>query len=310
MRRGTRKKAAAELPHSILGTKDPGGDDQALDFAGALVDFGDAGVAVVAFDGIFAAVAVAAMDLDGFVGDARGHFAGEKFGYGGVHAEAGAGILFPGGFADQEARGVEFGGHIGEHELDGLELGDGMAEGEAFFRVFLRGFEGALGDAAGLRGDADAAAVEGGERDFVAFAFVADAVGDGDFAVGENQFAAGSGTDAEFFFFLAGFEAGRAFFNNQRGDAFFTFFGIRVDVDDGCVGGAAVGDPGFGAVEDVFVAAQDSFGLESGGVGAGLRFGEGVAADFFTAGAGLEKFLFLFGSAVAVDGIAVERILD
>ena len=84
---------------------------------------------------------------------------------------------------------------------------------------------------------------------------------------------------------------------------------MRVDVDDGGVGGAAVGDPRFAAVEDVSVGAKDGFGLEGCGVGAGLRFGESVAADFFAAGVGLEEFLFLFFGAVAVDGIAVERVL-
>src|SRR5580658_176698 len=84
---------------------------------------------------------------------------------------------------------------------------------------------------------------------------------------------------------------------------------MRVDVNDGGIGGAAIGDPGFGAVEDVFVAVEDGFGLESGGVGAGLRFGEGVAADFFAACEGFEEFLFLFGRAIAMDGIAVERVL-
>src|SRR6202041_1624942 len=167
-------------------TEDPGGNDQALDFAGAFVDFGDAGVAVVALDGVFAGVAVAAVNLDGFVGDAGGHFAGEKLGDSGVHAEASASVLFPGGFADEEAGGVDFRGHVREHELDGLKLRNGMAEGEALLRVFLRGFKSALGDARGLRGDTNAAAVERGERDFVAFAFVADAVGGGDFAVGED----------------------------------------------------------------------------------------------------------------------------
>ena len=293
-----------------LRLQEPGGDDEALDFAGAFVDFGDAGVAVVALDGIFAGVAVAAVDLDGFVGDAGGHFAGEEFGDGGVHGEARAGVLLPSGFADEEAGGVDFGGHVGEHELNGLELRDGMAEGVALLGVGAGGFEGALGDAEGLRGDADAAAVERGERDFVAFAFVADAIGGGNFAVGEDQFAAGGGADAELFFFLAGLESGRAFFDDQRGDAFFAFFGMGVDVDDGGIGGAAVGDPGFGAVEDVLVAAKDGFGLESGGVGAGLRFGESVAADFFAAGVGFEEFLFLFVGAEAMDRIAVERILD
>ena len=58
---------------------------------------------------------------------------------------------------------------------------------------------------------------------------------------------------------------------------------MGVDVDDGGVGGSAIGDPGFCAVEDVFVAAEDGFGLQCGGVGAGLRLGEGIAADFFAA---------------------------
>src|ERR1700734_1270729 len=55
--------------------EDPGGDDQALNLAGALVDFGDAGVAIIPFDGIFAAVTVATVNLNRFVCDARGHFA-------------------------------------------------------------------------------------------------------------------------------------------------------------------------------------------------------------------------------------------
>lgn len=67
---------------------------------------------------------------------------------------------------------------------------------------------------------------------------------------------------------------------------------MRVDVDDGGIGGTAVGDPGFGAVEGVLVAVERGFGLEGGGVGAGLRLGEGVAADFFAAREGFEEFLF------------------
>ncbi len=144
----------------------------------------------------------------------------------------------------------------------------------------------------------------------VAFAFVADAICGGDFAIGERQFAARGGVDAEFFFFLADFEAGRAFFDDQRGDAFFAFGRIGVDVDDGGIGDAAVGDPGFGAVDEVGVALLDGFGLQRGGVGAGLRLGEGVAADFFAARERDEKFFFLLGGAEAMDGIAVERILD
>jgi len=166
-----------------------------------------------------------------------------------------------------------------------------------------------LGDADSLRGDADAAAVERGERDFVAFAFIADAIGGGDYAIGEDQFAASGGVDAEFLFFFADFEAGRAFFDDDGGDASFAFGRLGVDVHDGGIGGAAVGDPGFGAVDDIGVAFFHGFGLQGSGIGACLRFGEGVAADFFAAGEGDEQAFFLFVGAITVDGIAVERIL-
>ena len=48
-----------------------GGDDDALNFAGAFVDFGDARVAVVPLDAVLDGVAVAAEDLDRLVGDTR-----------------------------------------------------------------------------------------------------------------------------------------------------------------------------------------------------------------------------------------------
>src|SRR5437879_13487160 len=60
------------------GAQDPGRNDQTLDFAGPFVDFGDARIAVVALYRVFAAVAVAAVDLNRFVRDARGHFAGKQ----------------------------------------------------------------------------------------------------------------------------------------------------------------------------------------------------------------------------------------
>src|SRR6185503_14634969 len=47
------------------------GDDESLNFARALVDLGDARIAVVALDAELGRVAVAAVDLDGFVCDAR-----------------------------------------------------------------------------------------------------------------------------------------------------------------------------------------------------------------------------------------------
>jgi hypothetical protein len=84
--------------------------------AGAFVDFGDAGVAVMSLDGVLAGVAVAAVDLDGFVGDAGGHFAGEEFGDGGVHGEA--------GFALEMTKGEKRSLHCGRDDRS-LEVGEG-----------------------------------------------------------------------------------------------------------------------------------------------------------------------------------------
>jgi len=54
-------------------------NDHALDFAGAFADGHQARVPVHALDGVFAAVAVPAVDLDGIVADTLRHFRGESF---------------------------------------------------------------------------------------------------------------------------------------------------------------------------------------------------------------------------------------
>src|SRR5262249_39376824 len=130
------------------------------------------------------------------------------------------------------------------------------------------------------------------------------------FAIVENEFAASGGTDAEFFFLLADSEAARAFFHDERGDAFFSFSGFGVYVNDRRVGGAAVSDPGFRSVDDVFVTPLDGFGLQSSGVGTGLGLGESIATNFFAAREGQQEFLLLLVRAATVNGIAVEGILN
>ena len=85
---------------------------------------------------------------------------------------------------------------------------------------------------------------------------------------------------------------------------------MRIDVDDSGIGDAAIGDPGFRAVDEVAVAFQDSFRFERGSIRAGLRFGERVAADFFATGEGNKKFFLLLFRAEAIDGVAKKRILD
>ena len=134
------------------------------------------------------------------------------------------------------------------------------------------------------------------------------------FAAGTSQsvkdkFGASRGVDAEFFFFLADLEAGRAALDDQRRDSFFAFCRIRIHVNDGRVGHAAVGDPGFCAVDDVAVALANGLRGERRRVRAGLRLGQRVASDFFAARERHEEFLFLLVRAEAMDRIAIQRIL-
>ena len=114
-----------------------------------------------------------------------------------------AGVFEPSGLVDEGAGGFDFHLHVGEHPLDRLKVGDIFAEGFAVLGVFDGFVEGALGEADGEGGDADAAAVESAESDFQALAFFAEAIFGGDFAIVENNFDGGRAALAHFFFVAA-----------------------------------------------------------------------------------------------------------
>ena len=148
---------------------------------------------------------------------------------------------------EEGAGGFDFGVHVGEHELDGLEFGDGFAEGFAGASEFDGFFEGALGQAYSLRGDADASAIESGESDFEALAFFTEAIGGGDYAIIQNNFDGGRGALAHFVFVAADGEAGKSGFDQEGGDSLPGEFRLRFGEDDVEAGVGTVGDPGFGA---------------------------------------------------------------
>ena len=149
------------------------------------------------------------------------------------------------------AGGFDFGMHVGEHKLDGLEFGDGFAERFAGLGEFDGFVECALREADGLRGDADASAIESGESDFEALAFFAEAIGGGDFAIVENDFDGGRAALAHFVFVATDAEAGEGGFDEEGGNSLPAEFRLRFGEDDVEAGGAAVGDPGFGAGEEI-----------------------------------------------------------
>ena len=159
-----------------------------LDLSGALVDGGDAGVAVEAFHLVVAHVAAAAEDLEGVVADLVAHLGGVVFDEGGEgggealevaalseqllsagHLLEFAGLLEfldevehvddLGGLVGEQSAGLDLHVHIAEHLADGGEVADGLSELFAGGGVFERLLQRRLGDADALGGDAEPGAV-------------------------------------------------------------------------------------------------------------------------------------------------------
>jgi hypothetical protein len=104
-------------------------DHHLLDLVGSLADRQDLRVAVEAADGIFLDVAVAAVDLDGFLGGADREAAGLELCLRGGEAEVALLVLEPRRLVGQQARGLDLGDEVGELGLDRLEAADRLAEG-------------------------------------------------------------------------------------------------------------------------------------------------------------------------------------
>jgi len=292
-----------------LTLQNPRGDHQPLDLARPFINFRDARVSVCPLDGIFSAVAVAAVDLNGPVRDSRRHLARKKLRDGCLHAEPCSRVLFPSGLAYQEARRVDLRAHIRQHELNRLKLRNGVAERHALLRIGERRRERSLRNARGLRADTNAPAIKRGEGNLVALALIANAICSGHFAIGRHEFATGRRVDPQLLFFFADVEARRSFLDDQRRYAFLALGRIGVYIDQGRVGNASIGDPRLRAVQYVRVAPAYGPCLQRRRVRAGLRLGEREAADFFSAREGQQESLLLLFVAKTMNGVAVERIL-
>src|SRR5215469_18842139 len=160
--------------------------------------------------------------------------------------------------------------------------GDGLV-GEllACFGVFERGFVTGHGGSERAPADAVTRLIETAER--------AAEAGDagkkicfGDGTVGHGQTRSDGSAQGPFAVYVPGFEAARAFCDEEAADLVVFRFGP----DDGYVSEGAVGDPHFFAVEDVLVSFFHGASEHAAWVGAELRFGEAEAADGL---AGLQK---------------------
>src|SRR5436190_5330073 len=182
-------------------------DHETLDFARPFVDFGDLGVPVVPFGREVGQIAVAAEDLQRFLGDAVGHLGVEQLGHRGVAAVTTAPILGDGGAPEHETAGVDLGPHVGELELDRLMFRDGLAEGLPFQRVVGRVLEGGARDAERLRRHADAPAVERAHSDLETIALGTEARVVADRAVGQEHLRGARAAEAELVVILADLQA-------------------------------------------------------------------------------------------------------
>src|SRR5829696_7797120 len=97
------------------------GNDELLDFGGALVDAQRAHVAIEAFDDCSTHQAGAAVNLNCAVDDSASSFGGKQLGFARFASKSAApGISRVGGTIDKESSSVELGDHVSQFGLDQL----------------------------------------------------------------------------------------------------------------------------------------------------------------------------------------------
>ena len=132
-------------------------------------------------------------------------------------------------------------------------LVDFLAKRLSLLRIGERKFQCSRSNAQGLCCDPNASATQGFHGEFEAKTIFPDPVRLGDLDVLEHQRMGVGATDAEFVLLGTELESRHVPLHNQSIDASVTFLGIGLCDHEVGRGGVAVGDPVFGAVEQVVV---------------------------------------------------------
>jgi len=214
------------------------------------------------------------------------------------------GVNGPDGTVGHRFAHEDAGRRIGDLLLDEAELGDAFAEGLAVAGVGDRVRERVLGAAETGRAELEAANVENVEGDVVAFARLAQQVGHGHPAIGENERAGGGAANAELVLLRPDGQARSVALDEKSGEL--CVRGIRISgIDDAGEEGeevrdAGIGDPHFFAVEHIVlpVRRERGAGANVHGIGAGRGLGERVGGDPLAAGEARQIFLLLLFRAV------------
>ena len=248
------------------------------------------------------------------MGDVHRRFRRGELGDRGLGAEAAAGLvglrLGPRGAQGQQFGGIEPALHVGDLGLDHLERTDRLAEALALLHIGDGRLVGGLGQAHGLRGDADAAGIQHAHGDLEALAVLTDDLVRRGHVILEFDLARRRRADAQLGLGLAAVETGLGGVDHECGDALGALGRIGDRKQNDVLGDRAGGDPALLAVDHIAaVVLFDRLAAHRGGVGAGLRLGQRERADLAAFGDGAHVQLFLRLGAEFEDAVAEQRIV-
>jgi len=277
------------------------GDNFFHDFAGAAVDTLDAGVHVVAGDGVFLHVAVATEQLQTFVGNHALQLGGGELGDGGVGSGEFVAIVLVNTLLTVGAIDDDLGVQVRQNEAGVLQAGDRLAKRHALLGVFDGALDHAFASSDGAQGQDQAFAGQFVHQVGEAFAFTTENLVGADFHVFEEQLGGVRRVVAHFFQVAATGKAVQCTIHGEQGHAFGT--GVRVGLggEHDHVAVLAVGDEGFLAADAVAIAVLVGTGFHALQVRTGTGFGHADGAYGFTGDHFRQPGLFLLFVAQVQD---------
>ena len=239
-----------------------------------------------------------------------GHFAGKKLGHGGFFQAGQASVAQGGGVPDELARGLNLCRCVSQFELHGLMAKNRLTKGPPLFAVGQRGFKRGARHAQGLRGNADAPALQARQGNAQTQAFFADEVFCRHAAVVEDDLRRVAGVLAHLVFnarHCVTWSVGR---HDESADALLACSLVGDRHDDGDVAVFATGDELFDAVQHVVVTLQHGRGPQATGFAAHLRFGQAKRAQHVAARQGFQEAFFLISVAEGHQDGADRAVVD
>ncbi|MNJ51031.1 hypothetical protein D3C77_463240 [compost metagenome] len=184
-------------------------------------------------------------------------------------------------------------GHVSQAEGHSLVLDQGLAKALPFAGVVSGHLKSGACHPDRLRSDTDTATFEVGQGDFVAFALLAQAVGQRHAHIVKDDLAGIGSVLAEFVLDPGDLIAGGIGRNDKSADAALAGTRISNSENDHYPGILPGSDELLAAIEHIVVAVTARTGLQAAGIGARLGFGQGKGTEHLTTGKRGKKLLLL-----------------